>query len=392
MTEKYLTITPHDPLIARDGRPFGRGINMKSLDWPYPSVLTGSLRTMLGKLKGGKFDKDTVAALRKVVVAGPLPVYNNRLYFPAPGDILVDNKHHNYPLRPAKMKDGEGCNLPSPLYPAMLPDNTANSFKSVETAQLWSFQIMTDWLVNAKGDSFDTPPTPEKTSENPEYLKLPEKDRRIHILNDPGDDRDQDESRLFETIGLDYNLKNESDGIRIAAKTNIGEFEFKNSFHTMGGERRLAHWAESEKHGGWKCPDKVITALGNTRRIRMVLATPAIFSGGYLPGWLDENTLKGHPPGAPDNITLRLVSACISRWKPLSGWSLEKGKTGPKPVQRVVPAGSVYFFEADTKGNLPEMADALWLKQVSDDPQNRCDGFGLALWGIWDYLKKEDEC
>ncbi|MDD3622507.1 MAG: type III-B CRISPR module-associated Cmr3 family protein, partial [Methanofollis sp.] len=60
MTEMYLSITPHDPLIARDARPFGLGINMKSLDWPYPSVLAGSMRTMIGKMNGGSFDKMTV--------------------------------------------------------------------------------------------------------------------------------------------------------------------------------------------------------------------------------------------------------------------------------------------------------------------------------------------
>lgn len=47
----YLKITSHDPIIARDGRPFGLGIRMKSLDWPYPSVLAGSVRTMLADRK-----------------------------------------------------------------------------------------------------------------------------------------------------------------------------------------------------------------------------------------------------------------------------------------------------------------------------------------------------
>jgi CRISPR-associated protein Cmr3 len=45
---RSILITPLDPVIARDGRPFNAGTRMKGLDWPYPSVLAGSLRTLLG--------------------------------------------------------------------------------------------------------------------------------------------------------------------------------------------------------------------------------------------------------------------------------------------------------------------------------------------------------
>jgi hypothetical protein len=51
----YIEIEAHDPIVARDGRPFGVGQRMKSLDWPYPSVLARSMRTLLGKINGGFF-------------------------------------------------------------------------------------------------------------------------------------------------------------------------------------------------------------------------------------------------------------------------------------------------------------------------------------------------
>jgi len=83
-------------------------------------------------------------------------------------------------------------------------------------------------------------------------------------------------------------------------------------------------------------------------------------------------------------VKLNLVSACTGRWKPISGWSLEKGRRGPKPIRRLVPAGSVYFFEV-LEGDASALAKNLWLRSVCDDEQDRRDGFGLALWGIWDY-------
>ncbi|WP_343241373.1 type III-B CRISPR module-associated Cmr3 family protein, partial [Methanoculleus sp. UBA389] len=69
MNELYLSIAPHDPIIARDARPLGPGLRMKSLDWPYPSVLAGSVRTMLGKINGSDFNmKEDVEKLKKISV------------------------------------------------------------------------------------------------------------------------------------------------------------------------------------------------------------------------------------------------------------------------------------------------------------------------------------
>ena len=43
-------IEPHDPLIVRDGRPFGPnpGVQATSLTFPFPSTTTGGVRTRAG--------------------------------------------------------------------------------------------------------------------------------------------------------------------------------------------------------------------------------------------------------------------------------------------------------------------------------------------------------
>ena len=71
MTQSYkVEITPRDPLVARDGRPFGagQGNRMRSGDWLLPSVVAGSLRTLLGKQLGGSFDEAMVTALKATAV------------------------------------------------------------------------------------------------------------------------------------------------------------------------------------------------------------------------------------------------------------------------------------------------------------------------------------
>jgi len=381
MSEIYLSITPHDPIIARDARPFGFGLRMKSLDWPYPSVLAGSVRTMLGKTNSNDFDDKTVAALKKVSVAGPLPLCDGHLYLPAPGDVLIEELHNGarraHPLRPAKLRKGEGCNLPNQkLLPTMVPASVESEFKPADSAAFWSMEKMTAWLASDAYESFDLPSTSKDDEQSSDFLDLPAKEFRAHV-GIKAESGSADDGRLFETIGLDFGAN-----MQIAVRVDTGAFAWKNSLHPIGGERRLAVW-KAGRDPGWSCPPEIKNAFGEKHHLRMVLATPAVFSGGWLPGWIDKDTLKGQPPGASRDITLRLVSASVGRWKPLSGWSLEKG--GPKPIRRLVPAGSVYFFEV-TEGNPVDLVEPLWLRPVSDTMGGQDygrDGFGLALWGVW---------
>ena len=414
---KYLTIAAHDPIIARDGRPFGPGQRMGSLDWLYPSVLAGAVRTTLGNKAQADYSHiDTLKFLKKICVSGPLPILGGRLFFPAPKDILVredgddDNRiRHNYAVRPAKLNNGEGCDLPfskSGLIPAMLPKDVKDEFKPAGIPAFWSRRKMVEWLTNSKGNGFSELPMPPKQEDmtaNSEFLPIPQKDGRIHTKVDKDLGSAEDEM-LFKTAGLDLSLKRDTQGIHLAVKVeangiclngkNADELEI-DCFSTIGGERRLSHWSNDTHQREWCFPSEEINkALENQRtkfkQIRMVLATPAIFNHisedgqGWLPGWLkfDGSALTGTPKGAPSGVKLKLVSACTDRWKPISGWSLEEKK--PKPVRRLVPAGSVYFFEV-LEGDAAALAESLWLRSVCDDPQDRLDGFGLALWGIWDY-------
>ena len=148
-----------------------------------------------------------------------------------------------------------------------------------------------------------------------------------------------------------------------------------------------------EAQDDWNFPSELASRFYREEKMRMVLATPAIFSDGWKPGWLRVGQKSGAPDCWPNGLKLKLVSACIDRWKPISGWSLEDGrhgsKPGPKPIRRLVPAGSVYFFEIEGDGDATTLAKNLWLKSVCDDEQDRRDGFGLALWGIWDYADEK---
>jgi len=381
----YLTLTPRDPLIARDGRPFGAnaGNRMRSLDWLYPSVLAGSLRTLLGKQNGG-FNPETVKKLKALAVSGPFPRIGDSLFFPRPLDCVVREeigKRACFGVRPAHFDSGEGCDLPIGLRPVLLSDGAGCDFKPAKLPGFWSAGMLAAWLANPTGGGFDSPP--ESATGSKEFLDLPPEDSRTHVKMDPASGVGA-EGELFSTTGLVFTT---ADGqpLQMAARVEESN-DFDESLtkldclHPLGGERRLAHWRRGQSASAWTCPGSIVEALKGAQLVRMVLATPAIFKAGWKPGWLDqgEHGLEGTPPGS--SVKLRLAGVVADRWQPISGWSLEP-PAGPKAIRRMVPAGGVYFFEV-LEGEAGSFTER-WLHSVCDDEQDRRDGFGLALFGIW---------
>ncbi len=80
-----------------------------------------------------------------------------------------------------------------------------------------------------------------------------------------------------------------------------------------------------------------------------------------------------------------MVAAVVGRPLAVSGWDLKGGK--PKPSRRAVPAGSVYFLrfpEGWGEGEVRAWAERAWFQNLSDGEQDRRDGFGLAVLGVWE--------
>jgi len=386
-----ITISPFDPVIARDGRPFGYGSGnkMRCLDWPYPSVIAGTLRTIIGKsgcLPSSDVFQDSkiLTLLKNMEVQGPLPFYDGNeapkdIFFPAPKDILVWQKEisRDYmKLRPHKLEEGEGCNIPCELFPVKISQDV----KPAKAPAFWSKKVMIKWLT----ENLENFKVPEKGDIKNGFLDSIEKETRIHVKIDP-QSFSSEEQMLFSTEslvipgGIKFLILAQSTDAKIEQSLKSLKF-----IHPFGGEHRLSLFETKNLNPLLNCPKEIKESLIETDSIRMVLATPGIFKNGWLPGWLDSNSMTGSPPGL-NNIQLKLVGACIERWKAISGWSLEKlpqtGEAGPKPVRRLVPSGSVYFFKLISGKS--ENLTQIWLKSISDEEQNRKDGFGLPLWGIW---------
>ena len=112
--------------------------------------------------------------------------------------------------------------------------------------------------------------------------------------------------------------------------------------------------------------------------MKVLLLTPAWFSGGWQPADGDWDQLLGHSAG------LRLIAAAIGRSHHIGGWSVPK-KGSAKPMRPFVPAGSVFFFEADE----PIQP----INTLTESPQEGLNlakqGFGACVSGTWSWLKNE---
>lgn len=383
-------IEPHDPLIVRDGRPFGPtpGARARPLDFPFPSTIAGGLRTRAGQEPNGVFNKENIEAVKQISVRGPLLVELDEedkpeFLVPAPRDALLlkndkdededeDEKVFRHRLRPLQMDDAL-ANMPDDLPPVGLPQpDLRKPYKDAPRFWYWK-DTFVQWL---------TSPTDKVEEVNPTALGHdgPGKEWRIHVKIDPRSFTGE-EGALFATGGLVFWQRPSNEAHKLspvrrlalaAAVENLNGLNIEEAFAPLGGERRMMRWHQGKTLP--KLPEGLAAAIAEKGYCRLILLTPACFQDGWKPDWLLQ---------ARYGVTPELKAAVVGKPQTVSGWDFEK--RGPKPTRRLVPAGSVYYlYLGDDAAAAEEWVKAMWLQNVSDDEADRLAGFGLAAIGIWD--------
>lgn len=383
MPEAVLEIQALTPLLFRDGRPFSaaEGAETHARGWalPPPGTLAGFVRTQVGLDQKSGFTARDLYFLRDIPVYGPLLVREGEFLFPAPKDAVVYLDEGGRPqtmrLRPFSPPQGAGCNLPEGL----LPLEVDRDVKPASGYAFWSAGEMEKWLLSEEVSPSRRPGPPEET--------------RVHVAIDPETGKAL-EGQLFSVAYRVLEERGSQGGVRaltLRARVALPNGARPAPLGHLGGERRPAavRVLEDLSRSWWDPPARIrekfqqldeAVARGEKARVRLILATPGLFRGGWKPGWLEAaGTGALHLPRGLAKVRLRLVAAAVGRREAISGWSLREKR--PKPVRWVVPAGSVYFFEVE-QGNPSHLLES-WLRPVSDAERDRKDGFGLALWGVW---------
>lgn len=388
-------IEPHDPLIVRDGKPFdpNPGARASSLAFPFPSTTTGGLRTRAGLNTGGVFDIKKTSDVKKINVCGPLLVQLKSdtqdsqvedWLVPAPLDaLLLDDEGKKQtickqlvPLQTEKTYTNlEGLSLVGlQQYDPKKPSKNAPKY--------WYWKEFEPWLLNPS--EVDGKPIPLKLGHNG-----PQREYRTHISVD-AEGLVAKEGALFQTSGLEFTFTpgkqearlNEAKRLALAVivENNDTGLTIREGLGSFGGERRTVVWRKSESEiltNLLTCPELIRKQIirQKEKACRIILLTPAYFEEGYRPQWLREESKN-------TGVNLDLKAIAIQRPQVVSGWDLEK--RGPKPSRRLAPAGTVLFLKLEGSDEaVGRWLSKTWMQCISDRPEDRNDGFGLAVLGTW---------
>lgn len=387
------------PLVFRSGKPFGSQADASDANFPLPSSSAGLIRSQYlqqhgillsdaGEQNRGKLSEDVRQQLLDIQVQGAflvrfdtahpedytlmVPKPASALYFKAEAKDADSEtaKTKIVRLSPKAFDDTVATDLPDGLLPVQMQEHIKG--KPQKGAQYWCWKHFQQWQQGQKVD-FDTVKAMGVESIPTEI--------RTHVAID-NQTLSAQEGKLFQTAGLDFQTQRKA-GHNGWQDTQLG-FLIRTSeplnkdVVRFGGESRLSYLLPlQQSNAATLVPAELFDSIEKSKRLCMTLLTPAIFANGYLPAWLNADTLEGTLPHTQTKV--RLKSVAVDRWQPVSGWDLHQFK--PKAMRKAVSAGAMYWFEV-----ISEQAtdiDKLWFASVSDDAQDQKDGFGVVSIHAW---------
>ena len=390
---KTWLIEPRDPLIFRDGRPFhaNPGARAKTLAFPFPSTLIGAARTLAGRDHNGHFDRNKIDYLLQKEIRGPLLIAISKKgrieewIVPAPADALV-LKQKPYDKKAGRLvmltvlQTPVGAETDLADLALVGPVGARKGKPHSKAPAFWRWQKFEDWLSEPKVQN--------DVLFSEIGVAGPERESRMHV-SIKKTSQTAENGALFQTSGLEFMAveKDEEGGkpprldtamrLALAVRTDAAVTA---GLGFLGGERRAVQWSPIDDSFP-VCPNKIRKRIKQDKHCRLILLTPGLFEQGYLPSLNPQIT---------GGVKATIVAAAVNRYQTVSGWDYDKQL--PKPTQCLAPAGSVYFLKLDgDETAINQFIDAMWMHNISDDEQDRRDGFGLAVLGIWDGKPKEME-
>lgn len=391
-------VRPRDGFFFKDGRGWhtsasGRG---HGLAWPFPTTVRGALRTAYGRSReaalGRAFDPQTwdeetravrlggVFCLRRPYTATTWTA-EHRMW-PVPLDaIFLGGAAHVRPLEPLEPRLGVTTlgrdNDPAReclWWPVPREGDAHDAAKPVEPPAWWTDGEFARWL----GGSWVAAPSQQDAGRS----SIPRRvDVRLAI--DPATITAQDSALfandVYETLHRHDDTLYEW-AIGCAADLPAAADLVAQPW-TLGSDRRLARAETIDAAVFDNRLDAVAVAAS---RIRLIVVTPAHFAQGWLPDGFkvspEHGEYRGRLLGIDGEIVLR--AAFVGRPAHASGWDMTVGQ--PKPTRRLVPPGSVYFFEKVGGGLFtPAELASLWLAPFGHDVRDVEDGLNRVVAGLW---------
>ncbi len=354
---QWVFIQALDVWMFRDSKPFSAGQNFyaRSLFPPQPGTMQGVLRSHYLERMGVDLNAyargqvtnlpiGTPSSLGALRITGPFVARreNGRLTrcLPLPLDVMGGEL-----LSPAAGFD-YATNAPFAGWHPLVPEGQAGLKKEIGEESWLDEAAFAAYL---KGDMRRVQPTPAE--------RLYQREERTGL--------GLDHRRRAHAQGLFYRAEfvRPREGVGLLVGLSVDVFAEAAGMLSIGGEGRAGVYEVLQGYA----PPPQATAAG---RVKIVLLTPAWFSGGWQPAGGDWSPWLG--AGA------RLVSLALGKPLALSGWDLARRR--PKPLRHFVPAGSVFFFED------AQLTGSSFTESPAGEPDYGAMGYGAYAAGSWNYV------
>ncbi|MCF7859658.1 MAG: type III-B CRISPR module-associated protein Cmr3 [Candidatus Cloacimonetes bacterium] len=344
-----------DTIFFRDGKPFSMGEENWSdgIFPPYPSVFYGALRggyfseniELFRSLRPKDFNTSLDPSAKLKITEISL-MMDDRIVFPFPADCLLEKGSDDLEAHKISRFQAKGLSS-SPCDYILKTDN--KNYEEVKEGYIT--QIEFESYLNNKGNRFCV-----------NYLY---NESVMRIFNEPkiGIARNP-VTRIAEDSMLYRVDMKRLDKLDMVIDFSGLELE-RSGLLKLGGEGKAVSYKVIEANQIIKLPEI-------EKEFIMYLATPAIFNNGWLPGFIDPESLTGE---IVMGLKVKLRSAIVNRPLLIGGFDIQLKK--PKTMMQAVPSGSLYYFEIlEGAANLLESIQG---KSVSDFKTE--EGFGIAYFG-----------
>jgi CRISPR-associated protein Cmr3 len=368
-------IMPLDTVFFRDGKPFSFGEETWAdvIFPPFPSTFYGAIRTMwfsenIQEFSEANIPEDKTQKLELKFVN----IFMDYLYFPQPLDLVKEKEldeqktQEVFALNLFEFKDLFFTNLSLSSYPSSYIDDIENYEGFIDIFSL------IDYLKNEEETFF--------VNSKKTFLKY---EPKIGIGRNFFS-RTIEEGKLYRVNmvrfkkGVCFIAELEDNGLNLPDKHLL----------KLGAEGKAALFKketeiDEELEALKNLPKEILSIIEETKKFKLYLATPAIFKNGWLPSWIDKESLTGEYNG----IKLKLISACVGKPICIGGFGMkERSNSGkfrpqPKKMLRAVSAGSVYWFEIEnpSENKIKKILKSFHYQNISEERQK--EGFGFSLVG-----------
>jgi len=418
----WIEIEPLDTLFFRDSGPFDMGeenwVNGYLL--PPPSVLYGALRS--------KYFADHSS---QIALAGEAndPTVNLRIknifyylgqdgpHLPLPLDLvpsLYDYDHERYSDTEIKERFKQEMNRQKReksyrVKRLSMEQNRNLIYGSSSCLEYPPLLLISNDMVNKLDNGMiDLPGFREYLHNLPGKEEWKIRSLKDYIINEPkiGIAKDKlsgasQEGMLYRVDMKRYQSPSSQRAVRIILNLEGLQLPDKGILK-LGGEGKAAKYNSITNASINRLQITPNQENSDLRRFKLYLSTPAVFQHGWLPAWVDPETLIGtysyHDTHQDSKeIKLHLVTAVIGKHHVIGGFDIKKRR--PKGTRRMVPAGSVYYFELlDDCVNTADVLEAFQGKSISEDVPDCIQerngifpnaaisakqGFGITYVGVW---------